>query len=356
MFYLQFQNRQFSTLEDFQNIAEDYPDFLLEALQFCRDWQSGEAVFQQKTSGSTGAPKVLSIHRNQMQASARATGEFFKVNPRNLLLCCLNPAFIAGKMMLVRAMEWQAPILLQAPQADPLKDLNSDQIPDFIAMVPLQVQESLKNPKSRALLQKVSHLIIGGAASNPQLREDILKYNLKAYQTYGMTETVSHIALAKITEQELIYYTLPGVEIGLDERETLWVKGPMSLGNRIQTNDQVKLISDRSFIWLGRVDFVINSGGIKLHPELLEQRMEKTIHTHFPSSRFFLAGIPDPKFGEKMVLVLETEMIEIKKAKLLQEELKLLFQPYELPKDILTVNKFQETPSGKVDRIRSLPL
>src|SRR5690606_30000600 len=121
---------------------------------------------------------------------------------------------------------------------------------------------------------------------------------IHAWQTYGMTETVSHIALARIAKEQLVYTTLPGVEIGLDMRGALWVKSPMSGVEKVQTNDLVELKTDKHFVWLGRTDFVINSGGIKLHPELLEQKLEPLVHKFFPGSKFFFFGEKNERLGQ----------------------------------------------------------
>lgn len=350
MFQLQFQNLHFTSKEDFQQTEISGIEVLDAAIGFCRDWLSGEVNFEQETSGSTGKPKKINLERVQMQASARATGAFFQTNAESILCCCLNPAYIAGKMMLVRAMEWNAPLILLRPSSDPLSEIKESQLPEFLAMVPLQVQQSIQNPDSLAKLKKVKHLIIGGAPLSAQLREKIILNEIQAYQTYGMTETVSHIALAKINENELVYQTLPGVAIGLDNRGTLWVKSPMSKNKKIQTNDVVRLLSETEFQWLGRTDFVVNSGGVKLHPELIESKIEKTVNSFFPGSRFFLTGIPDPKFGEKLVLLIESEDQDSKKATLLLQKLKSNLPALECPKDILINVEFKETESGKIAR------
>lgn len=183
--------------------------------------------------------------------------------------------------MLVRAMVWDCPIWLIEPKSNPFSDLDNDISPDFVAMVPLQVETCLGDPKALIKLKKISHLIIGGAPLSQSLKSQLIENKISAWQTYGMTETVSHIALAKIDKGELEYQTLPNVEIGQDSRGTIWIKSPMSGPEQIQTNDLVELTSETSFKWQGRVDFVINSGGVKFHPELLEKQSEVIIDAFF---------------------------------------------------------------------------
>ncbi|OOG78265.1 AMP-binding protein [Algoriphagus sp. A40] len=349
MFQLHFENQVFSKISDFGLECGSLPAYSQAAFSFCKAWLSGETIFTQQTSGSTGIPKTIELHREQMQASAEATGAFFKTNQSTKLLCCLNPEYIAGKMMLVRAMVWDCPIWLVEPSSDPLKTL--DFIPDFVAMVPLQVEQPLGNPASLLKLKSTPHLIIGGAQISERLRKSLVEKGIQAWQTFGMTETVSHFALAKIETGNVHYETLPGVEIGQDERGALWVKSPMSGPDKIRTNDLIELKSHNSFLWLGRADFVVNSGGIKLHPELLEQKAEASIQEVFPGSRFFFYGEKDEKLGQKLVLLIESANGSKEKAKLLQEILKNRLTKYEFPKEIYFKEAFALTQSGKIDRI-----
>ncbi len=350
MFQLIFQNQKFKTLKDFELVKEDFPQFAKVAIEFCRAWLEGQELFTQQTSGSTGAPKQIKVHRNQMIASAQATGAFFEIHSGLKLLCCLNPELIAGKMMLVRAMVWDCEIQLVEPSSNPLNDLEERISLDFVAMVPIQVQNSIQNPESLKKLLNIKHLIIGGAPIGEKLKNELSKLNLNSYQTYGMTETVSHIALAKISAGTLIYQTLPGVEIGQDQRVALWVKSPMSGAELIQTNDLVEFISPNSFVWLGRADFVINSGGIKIHPEVIESRIQATVESYFPDSAFFLFGKKDEILGEKLTLMIENEKADSEKAKLLLYQLRAELSRFESPKDVVFLPSFLRTNSGKIKR------
>ncbi|MFC5191076.1 AMP-binding protein [Algoriphagus aquatilis] len=350
MFRLHFENQVYSLAEDFEVNPKELPDYVKAAFSFCKSWLIGEKTFSQSTSGSTGIPKQISISREQMEASAKGTGSFFKTDSNSILLCCLNPAYIAGKMMLVRAMVWNCEIHLVEPSSNPLSKVKSDF--DFVAMVPLQVQASLEDENSLQKLKSIQHLIIGGAPISAKLKANLVENGIKAWQTFGMTETVSHIALAEIGNKELLYQTLPGVEIGQDSRGALWIKSEMSGPDPIQTNDLIELRSETSFIWLGRVDFVVNSGGIKLFPEHIEQKAEEVIEEIFPGISYFFFGEKYELLGEKLVLFLETTASS-SRVKILKDRLADVLGKYELPKKIYFSPKFARTESGKINRLHT---
>jgi o-succinylbenzoate---CoA ligase len=352
MFQIHYQKRIYSQTQDFQNVQEELPDFVQEAFSFCEAWLSGEQNFSQATSGSTGIPKRISINRNQMIASAEATGSFFSASPNWKMLCCLNPAYIAGKMMLARAMVWDCEIELVAPSSHPFISALNDSY-DFVAMVPLQVNTTLGDSRTCAVLKSTQNLIIGGAPISNTLQKQLLHAGINAYQTFGMTETVSHIALAPISEGELIYRILPGVEIGINAHSLLWVKSTISGPEAIQTNDEVLLLSEDQFKWLGRADFVINSGGVKLHPERLEQKAHELIENFFPGASFFFSSLQDDNLGQKLVLYLETDFSDEKKVSDLKNSLKSKMDRFEVPREIILLKKFQRTSTGKLDRINT---
>lgn len=351
MFQLHFDNRVYSNPSDFESNKGPLPDFAQAAFSFCKSWLDGETLFIQSTSGSTGIPKQIQISRQQIEASAKATGAFFQTDNNSKLLCCLNPAFIAGKMMLARAMVWGCEIYLIEPSSSPLKTFNAKI--DFAALVPMQAQVSLADEKSLIKLQSIKNLIIGGAPLSSKLRTELVRKGIHAWQTFGMTETVSHIALAKISNEELIYEALPGVSIGQDARGALWVQSEMSGPAPIQTNDIVELQLKNSFRWLGRVDFVVNSGGIKLFPEVIEKKAEEVIFEIFPSVRYFFYGEQDELLGERLVLILEADYSSSRE-KILKERLSDVLSPYQMPKKIRFSASFELTENGKINRSSTL--
>ena len=347
MFQLRYQTHLLNRTQSAFPDMEELPEFAQEAFSFCKDWLAGKDRFVQATSGSTGTPKLLEINRKQLEASATATGTFFSVNSEFKLLCCLNPAYIAGKMMLVRALVWDCEITLVEPSATPLT--TQEEPVDLVAMVPLQAETSLSSPSSFKKLKAIQTVLIGGAPLSDSLHTALSKEGIAAWQTFGMTETVSHIALAPIRTGELIYEALPGVEIGVSENQCLWIQSPMSGSEKIQTNDVIELRSKNTFVWLGRVDFVVNSGGIKLFPEQLEQKINAWMTERYPGVSYFFFGEADERLGERLVLYVEGEASKFH-LEVLDEGLKKILGKYEVPKKINLLPRFTYTETGKINR------
>lgn len=310
---------------------------------FLLDWLGNSEIIQVKTSGSTGKPKKIGLSKEHMANSALATGKFFGLSEKDTALLCLPAEYIAGKMMLVRAMVlgWQLDYM--APNAQPLKSIRKAY--DFCAMVPMQVENSLSQ------LYLIKTLIIGGAPVSRKLREKLASTKTEIYETYGMTETITHVAAKKIGGVEgnaidSFFEVLPDVSIRNDDRGCLVIECPKISNNTIVTNDLVKLIDGRRFQWLGRWDNVINSGGIKLIPEEIERKLGPLI-----SNRFFVTGTQDDALGEKVVLV--KEGVEEPDLKDKISALRSLTK-FEIPKTIFVVPKFIETTNGKVNRKKTL--
>lgn len=300
---------------------------------FILDWFDNKDYIEMHTSGSTGIPKIIQVKKQSMVNSALATGDFFELSAENKVLNCLPVKYVAGKMMFVRGFILGLDMEFVAPSSRPIK--NNDVIYDFSAMVPLQAQNSLGE------LHTIKKLIVGGAKINATLEKELLKLPTKSFETYGMTETVSHIAAKNVGDKS--FTVLPNVTIEKDERNCLVIHAPDISDHTIITNDLVELISDKEFIFLGRLDNVINSGGIKFSPEIIEDKLIKLI-----DRRFFISGTPDPDLGEKLILVIEGEKFDIPPA---------LFDgldKYEKPKEVLFVPKFKETGNGKIIRKDSL--
>ncbi|MCH7412576.1 AMP-binding protein [Belliella sp. R4-6] len=330
--------------------------YLSQSLQFCKEWLDGKTDFEISTSGSTGKPKSIIIKRSQMELSAAATKAFFKINKSPKLLVCINTQMIGGKMMLVRGLCWDADIYLITPEANPLIDLSLQKKIDFCAMVPLQVEACLKESISTTKLSNIETLIIGGTPSSLSLIQKIKAAGINAFQTYGMTETVSHIALAKINASELIYHTLPNIKIGTDDANRLWIEASMVIEKRLQTNDLVEIIADGVFRWIGRADFTINSGGIKIQAEALEAELQKYIKPIFGEINYFVFGQKDEMLGQKLVLFLEYKKDNENKVHELLEILKKEMKKYHCPKEIFILEMFVKTPSGKINRTKTAEL
>ena len=347
MFQLRYQSHHLTRTQSALPDLGELPEFAQEAFTFCKDWLAGKDRFVQATSGSTGTPKLQEITRQQLEASATATGAFFGVDSEFKLLCCLNPAYIAGKMMLVRALVWDCEITLIEPNAAPLA--TQEEPVDLVAMVPLQVETSLSSPSSLEKLKAIQTVLIGGAPLSNSLKIALSTEGIAAWQTFGMTETVSHIALARIGIGELLYQTLPGVEIGVSENQCLWIQSPMSGAEKIETNDSIELRSKNTFVWQGRADFVVNSGGIKLFPELLERRIAPLLEKTCPGCAYFLFGEKDSRLGEQLVLYVEGTGEENKRLEL-EAGLEQILGKYEVPKKIYFKAAFAYTPTRKINR------
>lgn len=302
---------------------------------FILDWFDNNDYIEMHTSGSTGIPKVMRVPKQSMVHSAIASGDFFDLSPGDRALNCLPVKYVAGKMMFVRGFILGLDMDFVAPSSKPLR--NNDELYDFSAMVPLQAQNSLER------LHQIKKLIVGGAKINAQLEKELLNLPIASFETYGMTETVSHIAAKNVGETA--FRLLPNVSIEKDERNCLIIHAPHISETPIVTNDLVELVEGNQFKFLGRLDNVINTGGIKLNPEQIEEKL-----VQFIDRRFFVAGLPDTDLGEKLVLVVEGEPFEI------PSSIFSALDKYEKPKEILFVAHFKETGNGKIIRKDSLNL
>ena len=301
--------------------------------EFLLDWFDQKEYIEMKTSGTTGLPKLVRLQKQAMIQSALATGDFFDLKPGDKALLCLPVKFVAGKMMLVRSLILGLDLHITEPSTEPLA-LNKT-VYDFVAMVPLQVQNSIE------ALTKIKKLIVGGAKMDAALEEKLLPLKTEVYETYGMTETITHIAARKVGEKA--FTVLPNVKITKDNRGCLVIDIPAISEEPIITNDLIELIRENQFIFLGRIDNVINSGGVKLIPEQIEAKLIGKI-----SSRFFVTGIPDSLLGEKLILVIEGEKQDF------PADFFDVLDKYEKPKEIVFVRKFKENENGKLLRKPSL--
>ena len=296
---------------------------------FLLDWFDEKPYLLLNTSGTTGKPKLIRIDKQAMVNSALATGDFFDLKPGNKALHCLSTQFIAGKMMFVRAFILGLELDFVAPSAEPL--LRNVKKYDFVAMVPLQVQNSLY------ALHNIKKIIVGGAKMDTILETELLKSTAKVYETYGMTETVTHIAARHVGEK--FFSLLPNIKIAQDERSCLVIDAPLISKELIVTNDLVEINEVGQFVFLGRVDNIINSGGIKLVPEQIEQKLALKI-----KERFFVTSIKDEELGEKLVLIIEGDNQP------LPDNFFDVLDKYEKPKAVFYIPQFIETDNGKVKR------
>lgn len=332
-----------------------------EALAFCRAWLDGQDVFTLHTSGSTGTPKPITLTRAQMRASAHLTGQTLGLLPGDTALVCLNVRYVAGVMMLVRGLELNLPMTVIEPEANPLINLTpaADSFA-FTALVPLQLQTILStgNESQLAILNGMKAILVGGAATSPALEQALQVITAPVYATYGMTETVSHIALRRLNGPDTtpFFTALAGVDLGVDDRNCLHITSAATNFERIQTNDVVDLPDPMHFRLRGRADRVINSGGVKIQPEQVEQLIQELLDQagQNPVPRLFVAGLPDEKLGQRVVVVSERVSLTDAQWVVTQAVIREKLGTYAVPKEWITVPQFAETPTGKIDQRATL--
>lgn len=311
----------------------------VELYSFILQWFDENDYVVGYTSGTTGVPKRMLLLKERMKISAARTIEYLDIYKNSTALLCLSVSYIAGKMMVVRALEFGLNLICIEPSMESLLQL--DKQIDFAALVPYQLSELID--KNHVVLDNIKTLIIGGAEVSKQLIDKLQNVSTVCYATYGMTETLSHIALKRLngSNPDKYYYVLKGIEIGQDERSCLQVRAYDR--EILTTNDIVKICSSNTFEWLGRYDNIINSGGIKFVPEQIEEKIR-----HLIGMRFIISSKSDLKLGRRMVLIIEGEEFD---TSVLFNELNSVLSKYEIPKEISFVEKFNETSSGKIIRI-----
>ncbi|MBS1613733.1 MAG: AMP-binding protein [Bacteroidetes bacterium] len=304
------------------------------------------------TSGSTGAPKAIKHTKQAMLASAKATCNTLQIPKGCEALLCLPANKIGGMMMIVRSIYNRMDLLCIQPSARPIEALAAEHKIYFAAFTPMQIQHIKDDYSVFMKLEGINTVLLGGEAINPLAASYMPRLLNNVYATFGMTETISHIALKKVNgiNPDTYYTTLQGITIAADDRSCLVIDAPALNVHQLQTNDIVNLIGTTQFEWLGRYDNVINTGGIKLYPESIELKLLP--HMEAP---FFITGKNDDTTGQKPVLVIEKEKLSSAEI----EELNNIFQhldKYERPREIINITKFIRTSNGKIERNRTLAM
>lgn len=343
---------------------------------FLEEWRNASAYALVHTSGSTGEPKPMWAEKRKMLNSARITCDFLGLKPGDTTLLCMPLDYIAGKMVVARAIERHLRLVSVKPSGHPLAEPESMEIIDFssanpvlthttplpswgevggeaVAMVPLQVYNSLQVPEERKRLMRIRHLIIGGGAIDTRLASELRSFPNNVWSTYGMTETLSHIALRRLNGSEASQWYTPfdSVEISQTADGCLAIDAPLVHDGKLTTNDRVEMRTDpktgkRQFRVLGRKDNVIDSGGIKIQIEEVEAALMP-----FLKAPFAITKAADEKFGEIVVLLTEaTNMAEV-------EEICVNALPkYWCPRRYVHIDKIPMTETGKIKRVRSVKL
>ena len=321
--------------------------------QFVAWWANGAInEIEVHTSGSTSTPKAIKHTKQAMLASAKATCDTLQIPKGCEALLCLPANKIGGMMMIVRSIYNCMDLLCIQPDTKPIDALPDAHSIQFAALTPMQVKHVKDDYNTYRKMERIHTIILGGETASPKLIDYMRHATNHIYSTFGMTETISHIALRKLSGAmpEDYYTTLQGISIATDDRSCLVINASALNVHQLHTNDIVNLVSSTQFDWLGRYDNVINTGGIKLYPESIEQKLMSLIHVPF-----FIAAKADDATGQKPVIVLEAEQL----TNLDYEELDGIFEQldkYERPREIINVRQFARTGNGKIDRNRTLAM
>ncbi len=317
----------------------------MELNEFLAEWRSDEPTVTVRTSGSTGTPKLMRIEKSRMRASARMTCDFLGLHEGDSALLCMPLDYIAGKMVVVRSEVRGLRLIAVRPSAHPFAGLQES--PVFAAVTPMQVFETLKVDEERRLMMGVRELIIGGGAVNRDMAAELKSFPNAVWSTYGMTETLSHIALRRLSGVEASEWYTPfdGVELSVDDRGCLVIEAPAVCSERLVTNDIVEFEEGgKRFKVCGRADNVICSGGIKIQAEEMERMLEPYI-----KQPYVVAWEPDEKLGQAVVLVIEAEegAIDTSNLNALCHE---ILPKHWAPRSIRIMNSIPRTATGKLKR------
>lgn len=310
--------------------------------EFLEEWQGPEAWVTVHTSGSTGRPKEMRVEKCRMEASARMTCDYLGLHAGDTALLCMSVDYIAGKMMVVRALVRGLRLLSVTPSGHPLRELAGDEAPVFAAMVPMQVWNSLQVPRERQRLMQIRHLIIGGGAIDDALEQELRSFPHAVWSTYGMTETLSHVAMRRISGSEASEWYMPMAGVTLSETADgcLVIDAPTLHDGLLVTNDMVTFSEDgRGFRITGRKDNVICSGGLKIQAEEVERLLRQ--HLREP---YLITKRRDEKFGEAVVLLTEGDTSAAQD--ICCRELPRYWQP----RYYVHVDRIPLTPTGKPAR------
>lgn len=317
---------------------------------FLSEWRNGSDVVEVHTSGSTGKPKRMLVEKCRMLASARVTCDFLGLREGDTALLCMPLDYIAGKMVVVRSLERGLRLVSVTPSSHPLKDIKEPL--DFAAMVPLQVYSSLQVPEEAERLRAIRHLIIGGGAIDDALEQELRQFPNAVWSTYGMTETLSHIALRRISggDASLYYTPFDGVDISLSPDGCLVIYAPEVNPERLVTNDIVELQQcpdgKRRFRIIGRKDNVIDSGGIKIQAEEVERLLRPVM-----PCVYMITKVKDARLGEAVTLLVDGMNVpDIEK--ICRETL----PKHWVPRHILKVDSLPTTETGKPARAEAAAL
>lgn len=297
------------------------------------------------TSGSTGIPKLIKHTKEKVFHSALMSNSFFKLDEAHKVLLVLPPDKIGGKMLIIRSIVGGMDLHYIKPELNPLKDKEINPF-DFCSLTPAQLASIIQDDGAITQLRKINKILLGGSDIDAHLIKFIEAEINSYFFSYGMTETISHVAVRRLngSQSSQWFEALPGVSFStkLDSNQLI-IHAPMILEEDLICNDLVKLQGNKKLIWLGRKDNIVNSGGIKLIVEHIEQKLKNEI-----KEDFYFIGEKDPVLGERLVMVIQSTS---NKEKMIQKLLSTKLSKFELPKKIYSVDKIQYTANGKIKRI-----
>jgi O-succinylbenzoic acid--CoA ligase len=336
----------FRKLESLQKQRGVFTGNEIKTIEAIHQWLSGERRFAFNTSGSTGTPKKVHFTREQIAASAQRTIEFFELQPGDTILCCLNTQFVAGFMMLIRGIIGGLKLIIVDPVANPLKHIHEQSIA-FVALTPIQAQAALNEAPEK--LSKVGQILLGGAALHPGVEKQLKTLDCSVFHSFAMTETLTHVAMRNISIGDELFVALPKVSFAVDAGNCLIIDDDLLQIKGMATNDVVKLHGNYAFQWVGRSDYVVNSGAIKIHLELLEDKIRHILEEAAATEEICLAARDDERLGQKLVLLVQEGNHHFDGQQWLKR-LKLELPPYHAPKEVLVVPQLFLTSTGKMDR------
>ena len=350
MFLIDFRDTQEKILTEISN--RNLASWQVPIFDFIKLWFDPAVTrFEVKTSGSTGKPKTIIHQRSAMVESALKTCNYFGLIEGNTVLLGLPLSGIGAKMMIVRSAVRKLRLICIEPTSNPLLAYKANEEFDFAPFTPMQMSAILSNENTKQKVNHINTIILGGGEVSEVLKAKLQEIPGAVYETYGMTETISHIALKRLngSERSDNFETLFGVSISSDERSCMIIEAPYISHEKIITNDLVEVLNPKTFKWLGRIDNIINTGGIKVSVESIERKLHGQIP--FP---YFISATQHDSLGSQITLVVESEPLDASAIESLKKTIIMHLNKYEKPRSIITVNQFIYTPTGKLDKLKTI--
>lgn len=325
-------------LEQCLQKGESSDELMTQLISFLQKWKEEDPIFSIYSSGSTGPPKELFFRKRSLETSALISIKTFDLKKGDIALLCLPLNFVAGKLMLVRAIVGKLKLKITDPSSNPLQKIVEDI--DFAAFTPYQISVILDENKDK--LDLISKIILGGSKVSSSLEEKLKGCRSDIYETFGMSETLTHCAIRKLSDKGSKFKIVEGFKWELNTDGCLELSAPHLPLSPIKTNDVVKKEDEDHFTWLGRKDNVINSGGVKLYPETIERKLQEVF-----SFSLVVGKEEDDLLGEKAILYIE-ESVRNEFDQSIYDTIS--FDKYEKPKEVRFISQIPRNSNGKIER------